>query len=338
MGAVENGWVPDRLTRMGIRRLLDSRLREIQSQQDGFSLSTFIRATKAQPIAVQPELANDQHYEVPSEFFQLVLGQRLKYSCCYWSDDTQSLDDAEINALQRTCRNAELEDGMDILELGCGWGSLSLWMAEKYPNSCITAVSNSHSQRRFIEARAQERNLTNLTIVTSDMNQFATELQFDRVVSVEMFEHMRNHHRLMNHISHWLRPDGKMLVHVFCHKQFPYLFHTDGEHNWMGRHFFSGGMMPSIDLLPNCNSRLTVTDQYQWNGSHYAKTCRAWLENQDSQKSDVLQSLSSTYGDAAKIWINRWRMFFMACEELFAFNSGEEWFVMQYLFQQNHES
>ena len=311
--AAECGWLPDALIRQGIRRLLESRLRQNASPANEFSLDEFIRATQAQPIAVTPQKANDQHYEVPAEFFQKVLGERLKYSCCYWTDSTVSLDQAEVEALQRTCANAQIEDGMKILELGCGWGSLSLWMAKQYPESHITAVSNSNSQREFIQQQAAESGLSNLTVITADINDFNPDTTFDRVVSVEMFEHMRNHQRLMDKVYDWLRPGGKLFVHIFCHKETPYLFRSDGDENWMGRYFFSGGMMPSADLLARCGSRLTLVDQCTWNGKHYAKTCRAWLSKQDSCKREIRRVLAATYGEKqAKVWHNRWRMFIMA--------------------------
>lgn len=334
MDAIEAGRVPDALTRFGIRRLLNMRRKSIASSREEPSIDEFVRATQAQPIAVVPQKANDQHYEVPAAFFQNVLGGRLKYSCCYWPKGVDSLDLAEDESLRITCEHANLEDGMDILELGCGWGSLSLWMAERFPNSRITSVSNSHSQREFIQERAAETGLTNLRVITADMNDFQPTEVFDRVMSVEMFEHMRNHRRLMSRINRWLWPDGRLFVHIFCHKDAPYLFRTDGALNWMGRHFFSGGMMPSCDLLERCGSPMSLENQWKWNGRHYAKTCRAWLKNQDKSLSLIEPILEQTYGAEEAIrWHQRWRLFFMACEELFAYNRGEEWFVSHYLFK-----
>ncbi|WP_417734919.1 SAM-dependent methyltransferase [Rosistilla oblonga] len=330
----EAGWLPDPLLRAGIRRLLRSRLRDLHTLSDDSDCEAFLRATRPQPIAVVPEKANDQHYEVPAAFFREVLGPRLKYSCCRWTEGILSLQQAEEQALRETCENAQLEDGMSILELGCGWGSLSLWMAEHYPNSQITAVSNSHSQREFITARARNAGLTNLQVLTVDINHFQPDDSFDRVVSVEMFEHMRNHRKLMDRIHDWLVPDGKLFVHIFCHKRTPYLFRSDGEQNWMGRYFFTGGMMPSENLLESVGSRLTLASKSRWSGMHYAKTSRAWLENHDRCSESLLPILKQTYGeDQAIMWQNRWRMFFMACEELFAFNGGNEWFVSHYLFE-----
>jgi cyclopropane-fatty-acyl-phospholipid synthase len=329
----ERGWLPDFVVRYGVRQLLGQRIRDNVLQRKDTSIDDFINATKVQPIALATDKANEQHYEVPTAFFEQVLGTRLKYSCCFWEPTTTSLNDAEIAALKLTCEHAELADGMSILELGCGWGSLSLWMAEQYPASTITAVSNSRTQREYIESQGRERGLSNLRVVTCDVNQFDPHTTFDRVVSVEMFEHVRNHSCLLERIDRWLRVDGKLFVHVFCHFDIPYLFHSFGAKDWMGRHFFSGGMMPSFDLLPSVPSPLALQQSWKWNGEHYAKTCRAWLENQDAAASEILSILESTYGrELAVVWHNRWRMFFIACEELFAFNSGQEWFVAHYLF------
>ncbi|EAQ78944.1 cyclopropane-fatty-acyl-phospholipid synthase, putative [Blastopirellula marina DSM 3645] len=326
--------MPDALVRFGIRRLLTSGLKQRRLRSGDATVENFLRATQAAPIAVVPQKANEQHYEVPAAFFQRVLGSRLKYSCCYWTPETSTLDQAEVESLRKTCEHAGLADGMEVLELGCGWGSLSLWMAENYPLSRITAVSNSNSQREFIQAQALQRGLHNLSVITADMNEFATDQTFDRVVSVEMFEHMRNHRELMRRIHDWLRPDGRLFVHIFCHRDMPYLFQSEGTRNWMGRYFFTGGMMPSVDLLPRCGSPLDLVSQWTWEGTHYAKTCRAWLQKQDAARSEIRAILAETYGPAeARRWHNRWRMFFIACEELFAFQHGQQWFVSHYLFQ-----
>ena len=234
--AAESGTLPDLLVRRGIRRLLADNLKQrfagdCEDWQQ--RLNEFIHDARQQPIAVVPEKANEQHYEVPSAFFALVLGEHRKYSCCYWSDTTQTLDQAEAEALQRTCDQAELANGQNILELGCGWGSLSLWMAAHYPEATITAVSNSKSQKAYIDQQASERGLTNLNVITADMNNFAPEGEYDRVVSLEMFEHMRNHELLMQRIASWLKPGGKLYVHIFCHRSQPYLFTSNGPQDWM---------------------------------------------------------------------------------------------------------
>jgi cyclopropane-fatty-acyl-phospholipid synthase len=332
--AAEYGLLSDRLVRIGIRRLLRARIRDLKARLNAEFVDAFLESVADQPVAIATELANEQHYEVPADFYRAVLGHRLKYSCCYWPTEVDSLDQAEDEALRVTCENAALSDGMDILELGCGWGSLSLWMADRFPNSEITAISNSNSQRKFIQRRAAERGISNLKVVTADINQFNPAQVFDRVVSVEMFEHMRNHRRLMSRIHDWLRPGGQLFAHLFCHKETPYLFETTGAHNWMGRHFFSGGMMPSANLLPRAGSPLKLVDQTKWSGIHYAKTCRAWLKNQDLAANSLQGILASTYGESEVArWHNRWRLFFMACEELFAFDDGNEWFVSHYRFQ-----
>jgi cyclopropane-fatty-acyl-phospholipid synthase len=336
--AAENGFLSDFVVRTGIRRLLRQRLHECQDNMDGATVEGFIKATSAQPIALSTDKANEQHYEVPAEFYQAMLGERLKYSCCYWDEATDSLEQAEKNALTLTCRNADIHDGMSILELGCGWGSLSLWMAENYPNCQITAVSNSHSQKEFIEGRIAELQLDNLRVITADMNDFYTDLTFDRVVSVEMFEHMRNHRRLMNRIHDWLEADGKLFVHIFCHQSVPYLFMNEGDKNWMGKYFFSGGMMPSLDLLPKVGSKLVLQDQRVWNGQHYAKTAEAWLQRLDGRRAELKTLLNEIYGPGQGTrWLNRWRMFVMACQELFAYDQGKQWFVAHYLFEKSAE-
>lgn len=341
--AVERGLVPDPITRIAIRRLCRDRLRDSNggdSSEQESARAAFIESMRTGPIALVPEKANEQHYELPPEFFSTVLGPRRKYSCCYWSNGSTSLVEAEETALALTCEQAQLQNGQEILELGCGWGSLSLWMAEHYPASRITAVSNSNAQRRFIDAEATARRLTNLHTVTADMNDFAPtpprlgDGRFDRVISVEMFEHMRNYQLLLARIASWLRPAGKLFVHLFCHRELAYPFETKGTADWMGRYFFTGGIMPSSDLVRQFNRHLSVTCQWNWNGCHYQRTAEAWLANLDSRRDEVLQVLKSTYGDAAGgRWLQRWRVFFLAVAELFGFNNGEEWYVSQYLLQ-----
>ncbi|MFG0336029.1 MAG: SAM-dependent methyltransferase, partial [Maioricimonas sp. JB049] len=294
----------------------------------------FVRECQTRPIAPDSERANEQHYDVPAEFFALALGPHHKYSCCHWGDGIETLEQAEASSLTITCERAELADGMKILELGCGWGSLSLWMAEHYPAAQVTAVSNSASQRKWIEDRAAERGVKNLHVITADMNDFDIDGEFDRVVSVEMFEHMRNHAALLERIHRWLRPGGKLFVHVFCHRSIPYLFRTQGPANWMGRYFFTGGMMPSDDLLPVCSDRLALERHWRWSGRHYEKTCNAWLERTDRHRDAIRPILAATYGEAeADRWLCRWRLFFMACAELFGDRAGKEWHVSHYRFR-----
>jgi len=334
---MERGLIPDWILRRAIRRLLSQRLNDVTAdnceiQQQHFE--QFLDMARSGPVAEVPEVANEQHYEVPTEFFLLTLGHRLKYSCCHYGNDVKALDQAEISALAETCAHAEIEDGMEILELGCGWGSLSLWVAEMYPQSQITSVSNSRTQREFILERAEERGLHNLTVLTADMNDFQIDRQFDRVVSVEMFEHMRNHEELLRRIDGWLKPDGKLFVHIFCHREIPYLFETEGDADWMAKYFFTGGMMPSDDLLNHYNRHLRLVNQWRWNGRHYEQTSNHWLANMDAHQSRIMELFSETYGtDNAIRWWNRWRVFFMSCAELFGYNDGQEWWVSHYLFE-----
>ena len=334
---IERGWVPDSLIRTGIRQLLRKRLSDEKNnfnKKDHFN--SFVGTLCSRPIAVDTSKANDQHYELPPSFFNLILGKYNKYSSCYWGDGATSLDEAEASSLKITCERAELSDDMDILELGCGWGSLSLWIAEKYPNSRVTSISNSNQQREFINRAAKLKNLNNLTVVTCDMNSFNAETKFDRVVSVEMFEHMQNYERLMENISSWLKINGKLFVHIFCHQRFAYFFSTEGSDNWMGRYFFTGGLMPSEDLLLKFQKNISLDNQWRWNGCHYKLTSNAWLKNMDREKINILPILEKVYGrNERNIWFQRWRIFFMACAELFGYNSGNQWLVAHYLFKKS---
>ncbi len=330
----ERGRLPEFALRAGIRRLLRGRLRQI-----GEGGETAITRRRQQllaelrqgPIAVATREANEQHYEVPAELFERVLGARLKYSGCYWPPGVDDLDSAEEAMLELTCERAGVEDGMEILDLGCGWGSLSLWLAERYPRSRILAVSNSAAQRRFIERRAAERGYDRLEVVTSDINDFRPGRSFDRVMSVEMFEHMRNYRELLARIAGWLVPDGRLFVHVFCHRERPYLFERDGGADWMARYFFTGGLMPSADLFVEFGDDLRVEESWLVDGRHYERTARAWQRRLEADRAAVVALFSEVYGAAeADRWYHRWRLFFLACAELFAYNGGQEWLVGHY--------
>lgn len=338
----ERGFAPDWATRAVIRRLCGERVRDARlgdAAVQNRALDALIAQMAHDPIAPAPAAANAQHYELPAEFFVQVLGRRQKYSCCYWDADATTLDQAEEAALAATCARADLADGQDVLELGCGWGSLSLWMAERYPGSRITAVSNSRSQRLWIESRAAAAGVRNLRVVTADMNDLdAPHGAFDRVVSVEMFEHMRNYDRLLERIRGWMRAEGKLFVHIFCHRELAYPYETAGAANWMGRYFFTGGLMPSETLLNRFARHLTVTQRWRWSGRHYQRTAEAWLANLDRRRSVILPILAQTYGrrDADR-WLQRWRLFFLAVAEMFGMHRGAEWFVSHALLEPARE-
>ena len=341
IGLAERGSLPDAMVRTGIRNLLKQRLISLQQlspDEAAAQFGRFLDEAGKGPIAVVPEKSNEQHYEVPARFFDLVLGKHRKYSCCHFESPEVSLDEAEESALKITCRRAELANGQRILELGCGWGSLSLWMAEHFPDSQILAVSNSNSQREFILATAQQRGLHNLRVVTCDINDFSTEETFDRVVSVEMFEHVRNHAALMNRIHQWLTCGGKLFVHIFCHHRFTYPFEDVGSASWMARHFFSGGIMPGRDLLLHHQRDLKLQTSWNWDGKHYERTSNEWLKKMDQNADRVREVLQRAYGQDWAMWLQRWRMFFMACAELFGYAKGNEWFVAHYLFEKPDSS
>ncbi len=312
--------------------MLAQRLASMRREHD--AMARLVEQLRASPLAVATEVANEQHYEVSTEFFEYILGPRLKYSCCLFESPQVQLEVAERAMLALTSKRAEVNDGMRLLELGCGWGSLTLWIAENHPACHITAVSNSTTQRDCILTRADQLGLSNLDVITADMRSFQTSDRFDRVLSVEMFEHMRNYALLFERVASWLRPNGKAFVHVFCHRSTPYLFEQTGKDDWMARHFFTGGVMPSEDLFRNFGEHLSIERQWRVNGMHYWRTCEKWLANLDRNHESLLQILRQQLGPRhAKIALQRWRMFFMACAELFRYGGGNEWFVGHYRFE-----
>ena len=333
----EKKLIPDSAIRFGIRTLLRKRIGSLVSINPEINIQNkidFIHKMNSSKIALVPELANKQHYEIPANFYENCLGKHRKYSSCYWEDNTKNLDEAELLSLKLTAQHAKLSNGQNILELGCGWGSLTLWMAKEFPKSKITAVSNSSSQKNYILEQAKKRNLKNISIITEDMNNFNPKTRYNRIVSVEMIEHMRNHGRLFKKINTWLKPGGLFFMHIFVHKTQPYLFEVQDEDDWMSQYFFSGGMMPSEDLPLFFQEDLKIIDQWSWSGKQYEKTANAWLANIDANKEKAMKALEKIYGkDNSKKWFQRWRIFFMSCAELWGYRDGNEWKVVHYLFK-----
>lgn len=321
--------IPDALTRRGIAGLVGRTDRKLASGSDG-SDRAFALDMARLPIALHADAANAQHYEVPAAFFSLILGPHGKYSSCFYDTPSSTLAEAELSALDQTCTHAALADGQWILELGCGWGSLSLFMAGRYPSAQITAVSNSASQRAHIEAEARRRRISNLTVITADMNDFATDQKFDRVVSVEMFEHMSNWRGLLARIKSWLKPDGALFLHVFSHRRGTYRFDHEDKGDWIAQHFFTGGIMPSHGLVAQFPDLFALEADWRWNGTHYARTARDWLVNYDRNSAAIDLILRAVYGGEAALWKRRWRLFFLATEGLFGYHGGEAWGVSHY--------
>ncbi len=332
------GLVPEGLIRIGIREMLRQKLAELKVDDPAVirqRTQRFAEELKSYPIAIETDSANTQHYEVPTELFDLILGPNMKYSCCLY-EDGDDLESAEKRMLEVTCQRAQLEDGQHMLDLGCGWGSFTIFAATKFPNAKITAVSNSHSQRQFIEQRAQQRNLTNIRVITMDINHLDFPVDsFDRIVSVEMFEHAKNYQLLLENISNWLSEEGKLFVHIFSHVEHQYHY-GESKDDWLARYFFSGGTMPSHSLLFAFDEHMSVSECWQVNGSHYQKTAEAWLENMSSNREKLMTIIATTYGAGqAKRWWIYWRLFFLACAELWGYACGNEWIVSHYRFEKS---
>lgn len=343
---MERGLLPQACIRLGIRRLCRERLRSLQfsnPEKEQERDSQYIQELKQSAIAFATQKANQQHYEIPAEFYNLVLGPRRKYSSGFWPEGCADLAESEERALEISIARAQIQDGMRILDLGCGWGSMTLKLAEMFPRATVKGLSNSNSQREFIMAEARRRGLSNVEVVTGDISVFtgAEDWQgsFDRIVSIEMLEHVRNYEALFEKISGWLKSGGKMFVHIFSHRQHAYPFDAEGEDNWMGRYFFTGGQMPSHHLLTRFQKDLLLEEEWAWSGMHYCKTSEAWLRNMDLHRAEILRIFNQVYGEReASRWVERWRVFFMSCAELFGYRNGKEWGVSHYRFVKRTES
>ncbi|MEZ5856268.1 MAG: cyclopropane-fatty-acyl-phospholipid synthase family protein [Hyphomicrobiaceae bacterium] len=333
--AFEAAPVPDALSRLAIKTLVMRTSRTLSGSDDE-AARTFAEAMSAYPVAAQTDAANRQHYEVPAAFFECVLGPQRKYSCCLYDTRSSTLAEAEELALETSAKNAALADGQTILELGCGWGSLTLWMARRFPNASILAVSNSSSQRAYILDTATRQGLSNIRVVTADMNAFATTETFDRIVSIEMFEHMSNWRKLLERMHAWLTPDGRAFIHVFAHRATPYRFDNDRDDDWIAEHFFTGGIMPSHRLMYQFTDLFHVEQDWRWNGENYARTADDWLNNFDKNRNRIAEILAPVYGTETSLWLRRWRLFFLATSGLFEFRDGQEWGISQYRLRRSH--
>jgi len=333
---LSRGLIPDFLLRRGVRSQGKQRLLIMEKSNPVKEYNEFLKEASSGDIAIHTDDANNQHYEVDSEFFQYCLGKNLKYSSCYWNEDTSSLDEAEENMLDLYCKRAEVKDGIDILDIGCGWGSLSLFLANKYPRSNITGVSNSPSQKHFIDNEASKMNLKNLKIITSDINDFDSSKQFDRIISIEMFEHTKNSKKLLDSINGWLKPNGSFFMHVFAHKDNPYYFDRNQNNAWMAKYFFTGGMMPNHNLFRDLKSKLDYQKSWMLSGTHYEKTSNAWLDNMDLNRTKILELFKvNSNNRIAKRKFHFWRLFFIACAEIFGYANGSEWCVSHHLFKKS---
>ena len=332
LSIAEVGLIPDVFIKTAVRFITKKRLNESGIHENKLNV---IKSISEGGIAEKTDDANEQHYEVPPEFFKYALGKNLKYSCSFF-DKTESLDEAEKSMLELYIERADIQEGHDILDLGCGWGSFSLYVAEKYPSVSITAVSNSKDQIAFIQNEAKRRGLFNIKASKMDVNNLDLDNKFDRIVSIEMFEHLRNYKLILNSLNSLLKPDGRLFVHIFCHKELTYFYEIKNNYDWMTKYFFEGGIMPSQDIFKYFDDKLEVINQWDVNGNHYAKTCKAWLNNHYKNKDKILDIFDKHY-DKPKIWFNRWRIFFLSCEAFFAINNGKEYFVSHYLLKKSNK-
>lgn len=335
----ELGLIPEFILRIVIKKLLKQRLLEIPTnpEQRASQKSNFLEELQSSPIALSTELANEQHYEVPPAFFQQIMGTFLKYSCGWFEENTYSLDEAEANMLELYIKRLDIQNNQKVLDLGCGWGSFTLYAAAKFPHSTFVAVSNSNDQIDYINNTAKARSLENVKAIKQNMNELSLEGSFDRVISIEMFEHMRNYGALLKNLRRHLEDDGKMFVHIFTHRDYPYPYEVRGPSDWMSKYFFTSGLMPSHDIFSYFAEDLEVEQSWEVNGSHYAKTCNLWLQNHYKNKKTILDIFTGHYPNTRQ-WYVRWQLFFLACEELFAYNEGKEWFVSHYLLVPKEES
>ena len=332
LSLAESGFIPDVLIKIAARYISNRRLNE---KNDDDNKDKIISLLSRGAVAEKTYDANEQHYEVPPEFFNYVLGTNLKYSCSLF-DDEDSLDDAEESMLKLYIDRADIKDGHEVLDLGCGWGSFSLYIAERYPDINVTSVSNSSDQIAYIKNEVHKRGLSNIKAFRMDVNNLELNKQFDRIVSIEMFEHLRNYKLILNSLNHALKSDGKLFIHIFCHKKLTYLYEMKNNLDWMTKYFFQGGIMPSKDIFQYFEGELEMINQWDINGNHYSKTCKAWLKNHYKNKKKILDIFDKHY-DEPKIWFNRWRIFFLSCEAFFALNNGEEYLVTHYLFKKRDQ-
>ncbi len=333
---LKNNLIPDRIIRLAIRKRLKNKLRteelayqKLGSKKDALLIESALRS----PIALHTELANDQHYEVAVGFFKKVLGENLKYSCGLWEQNTSNLNQSEMDMLELVDKRAQIDKAQNILDLGCGWGSFSLFAAKKYPQKTFVAVSNSAGQKDFIEQKAKSLNISNLKVYTADINEYHPDILFDCIVSIELFEHLRNYQLLFEKLNNWLHPEGQLFVHIFSHKKYTYFFDVINKNDWMARHFFTGGMMPSKDYIFNFSKSFNCQSHWIINGLHYSKSLEAWLKNMDSSLNEIIPVFKAAYGKDYKKFIAYWRIFFMACSETFSMQKGAEWHVNHYLFK-----